>query len=123
MSEWFADTYMSSIRRYKKDLLVAITVWWVVYDPQRRQTIRKDTHVKQAQTLHPGKRRLISSSRELVIGVLDTVLDPEQDGRLPLIKLAHLVILEQFFGEQFLVPGLDCLDKVNQQLVLPLGGE
>ena len=33
-------------------------------------------------------------SREVLARLLNTVLDPEQDRRLPLIKLAHLVVLE-----------------------------
>ena len=33
-------------------------------------------------------------SREVIARLLNTVLDPEQDRRLPLIKLTHLIVLE-----------------------------
>jgi hypothetical protein len=68
-------------------------------------------------------RSTMFASREVLASFLDSVLDPQQDSSLPLIKLAHLVVQEQLLRERFLVTCLYLLRKVNKQLMLSCAWE
>lgn len=64
------------------------------------------------------KGTILIKSREVFTRLLDVVLDPEENGRLPLVQLAQLVVLEELVGESFLVARFDGLDEVDEKLVL-----
>lgn len=67
-----------------------------------------------ARSSERHKRHLVDSasahrSREVLAFLLDAVFDSEQDCRLPLVQLAHLVVLEQLVRKLLLVAFLDLL--------------
>lgn len=56
--------------------------------------------------------------RKVLLRLLDTALDPQQKGRLPLVQLAELVKLEKLISELLLITCLHGLDQVHEELVL-----
>ena len=74
-------------------------------------------------TIVTPKHRKCSNLREIFTSFLNSPLDPQQQCRLPLVQLAHLIILEQLISEDFLVAILNRRCQVTQKLVLPLLAE
>lgn len=62
----------------------------------------------------PCLRKLILST------LLNLALNPQQQRRLPLIQLAHLIIRIQLVRELLLVALLDSPHEIHEQLMLPL---
>lgn len=62
-------------------------------------------------------------SREVLALLLYGVLDPQQEGGLPLVQLTHAVVLEELVGEDFLIALLDGIGEVNKELMLACGWE
>lgn len=95
----------------------------VIIPTQRHNMERRPI---KSHSNHQKTHRLVYSLhlRELILrALLDVSLDPEQESRLPLVELAHLVVCVQLVGVLLLVALLDGLHEVDQQLVLPLAGE
>ena len=61
--------------------------------------------------------------REIFSFLLNPILHPQQDRRLPFIQLAQLIELEEFIGKGFLVALFNGLGQIDEELVLPRGGE
>ena len=59
-----------------------------------------------------------TKSRKILPLLLNPLLDPQQQRRLPLIKLTQLIVLEQFIRKRVLVALLDGFGQVNEELVL-----
>jgi hypothetical protein len=64
--------------------------------------------------LHLGK---------VVFLLLNSVLDLQEQCRLPLVELAHLVELEEFVCEHITITLLDSFGQIAKELVFPRGGE
>lgn len=61
--------------------------------------------------------------RKVLLLLLNVVLHPQEEGRLPLVQRRQLIELEELVGESRLVRLLKGLDEVDKQLVLPLSLE
>lgn len=91
--------------------------------------IQRQGGKNKSQTTKQWEMHLLPSERpskplrELIVRLLDGALDPQQDGGLPLVQLAHLVVRVQLVGVLVLVALLDGPDQVHQQLVLALRRE
>lgn len=83
---------------------------------------RQRVHQHSIAPFHP--QQLSNHLRELVVrALLNIILDSQQNCRLPLVELAHLVVRVQLVGELLLVTLLYSLDQVSQELVLSLPGK
>lgn len=68
-------------------------------------------------------RAHVSLSGKVVLCIFYRILHPYQDGRLPLIQLADLIVLEQFVRKLLLALSLDSLTQIRQKHVFSLRGK
>jgi hypothetical protein len=66
------------------------------------------------QSPHPTALHSAALRKVLAL-LLDGVLHPQQDRRLPLVQLAHLIVHEQVVGKLLGVAGLDGLEEILGQ--------
>lgn len=92
-----------------------------------KQKLRNDYRIIFKNTLfqyslhstgNQRRKQIQSHLRKVLLGLLDIVLNPQQDSSLPLVQLAELIKLEQLISELFLVTSLHSLEQVHEQLVL-----